>query len=264
MAHTWDPEIYDVYADERSRPHTDLLARVRTTTPDGEVHDVADLGCGPGDLTATLAARWQAAQVVGVDSSAEMLAAAAHHGGPRLRFEHADLRDWLRTAPPVDVLVTNATLQWVPGHLDLMPALVGAVRPGGCLAFQVPGNHDSPMHTIRQELAAQEPYAAHTGQVAAPHAHAPATYLEVLAGLGCVVDAWSTTYLHVLTGDDPVLTWASGTGARPTLEALPEDLRASFRHEYGRRLRDAYPASDVGVVMPFRRVFVVAHVPPAG
>lgn len=261
MTHTWDPELYDVYADERSRPFVDLLARVRTAGPDTEVRSVVDLGCGPGELTHGLTRRWPSAQVVGVDSSAAMLATAARHAGPTLRFEQADLRDWLATAAPVDVLVSNATLQWVPNHLDLLPSLVAAVRPGGCLAFQVPANLDTAMHTIRRELAARAPYAEHTAGIAGPASREPVEYLRALTDLGCVVDAWSTTYLHVLTGEDPVLTWASGTGARPTLQALPEPLRDRFVGEYRDRLREAYPPTDLGVVMPFRRAFVVAHRP---
>ena len=170
------------------------------------------------------------------------------------------MRTW-RPAEPVDVLVSNATLQWVPGHLDLLPHLVGHVTPGGWLAFQVPGNFDEPSHTIRRDLAAEEPYAAHTAGVATPDAFDAATYLTLLAGLGCTVDAWETTYLHALTGEDPVFTWVSGTGARPTLQALPDDLRPAFEDEFKRRLREAYPPGPAGVVLPFRRVFVVAQVP---
>ena len=184
-------------------------------------------------------------------------AARAEHGD--LRFEVADLRDWLRVAEPVDVLVSNATLQWVPGHLDLLPALVDRVAPGGWLAFQVPGNFDEPSHTLRRALAAEAPYAEHTAGVATPAAHDAATYLRALSDLGCAVDAWETTYLHVLHGQDPVFTWVSGTGARPTLQALPDDLRPGFEEELKRRLRQAYPDDGHGVVMPFRRVFVVAR-----
>jgi trans-aconitate 2-methyltransferase len=160
---------------------------------------------------------------------------------------------------PVAVLAPNATLQWVPGHLELLPRLVERVSPGGWFAFQVPGNFDEPSHTIRRELAAEERFAAHIAGVAVPDSHDPATYLEVLAAAGCAVDAWETTYLHVLTGDDPVFAWVSGTGARPTLEALPPGLREEFEEEFRARLRAAYPPHEYGVVLPFRRVFVVAR-----
>ena len=257
MAHTWDPDRYLAYADERGRPFVELLARIAADAP----RTVVDLGCGPGNLTRLLADRWPGAEVRGLDSSPEMIA-RARRADDRIGFEVADLRDWVATGSTgVDVLISNATLQWVPGHLDLLPRLVAQVRPGGWFAFQVPGNFDEPSHTIRRDLAAEAPYAAHTAGVAVPDSHDPAVYLDVLAGLGCAVDAWETTYLHVLTGVDPVFTWVSGTGARPTLQALPDDLRPPFEAEFRRRLRAAYPEHAYGVVLPFRRIFVVAQVP---
>ena len=253
--HTWDPDRYLTYADERGRPFVELLARVDAADP----ATVVDLGCGPGNLTALLVERWPGARVVGLDSSAEMIE-KARATTPAVDFRVADLREWATGADRVDVLVSNATMQWVPGHLELLPDLVARVNPGGWLAFQVPGNFDEPSHTIRAELAAQAPYAAHTTGVEVPGSHDPAVYLTALRGLGCEVDAWETTYLHVLEGEDPVFTWVSGTGARPTLQALPDDLRGRFEEEFKRRLRAAYPDRDGRVVLPFRRVFVVGQV----
>lgn len=253
--HTWDPERYLVYADERGRPFLDLVSRIDAPAP----RLVVDLGCGPGHLTALLAARWPGATVSGLDSSPDMVA-AARRNVPGLDFAVADLREW-SPVEPVDVLVSNATLQWVPDHLDVLPALVAAVAPGGWLAFQVPGNFDQPSHTIRRDLAAEAPYAAHVAGVAVPDSHDPATYLDVLAAAGCSVEAWETTYLHVLSGSDPVFTWVSGTGARPTLHALPPELRPTFEAEFRRRLAPAYPTRPDGtVILPFRRVFAVARV----
>ena len=254
MTHTWDPDRYLTFADERGRPFVELVARIGAAAP----RTVVDLGCGPGNLTALLADRWPDASVVGLDSSPEMIE-KARSVDERISFDVADLRDWAPAAP-VDVLISNATLQWVPGHLELLPRLVSSVAPGGWLAFQVPGNFDEPSHTIRAELASEEPFAAHTDGVAVPSSHDPAVYLDALAGLGCRVDAWETTYLHVLTGPDPVFTWVSGTGARPTLQALPDDLRPAFEAEFKRRLAAAYPEHEYGVVLPFRRIFVVAEV----
>jgi len=256
--HTWDPERYLTYADERGRPFVELVARIGATDP----ATVVDLGCGPGNLTTLLAQRWPGATIAGVDSSAEMIETARRDHGDAGSFEVGDLRDWSAPAG-ADVLVSNATLQWLPDHLNLLPRLLDQVRPGGWLAFQVPGNFDEPSHTIRAELAAEAPYAAHTAVVAVPSSHDPAVYLDVLAALGCTVDAWETTYLHVLTGPDdpdPVFTWVSGTGARPTLQALPDGLRAEFETEFRARLRACYPVREHGVVLPFRRVFAVARV----
>jgi trans-aconitate 2-methyltransferase len=255
VPHTWDPDRYLTYADERGRPFVELVARVGAEAP----ATVVDLGCGPGNLTALLRERWPEADIRGLDSSPEMIA-KARGAEPRITFEVADLRTWAVEAERVDVLVSNATLQWLPEHLDLLPALVGRVTPGGWLAFQVPGNFGEPSHVIRTELAAEAPYADHAHDVHVPSSHDPAVYLEALAALGCGVDAWETTYLHMLSGPDPVFTWVSGTGARPTLQALPGDLRPAFEEEFKRRLRAAYPEHDGRVVLPFRRIFVVAQV----
>jgi trans-aconitate 2-methyltransferase len=250
--HTWDPGSYLEYGDERARPFVDLVARVGATVP----RAVVDLGCGTGHLTALLKRRWPAADVVGVDSSAEMVAAADPDSGVRLVV--GDLREWTPESP-VDVLVSNAALQWVPDHLALLPRLVGRLAPGGWFAFQVPGNFTAPSHALRHRLEQDERFAPYLDGVAGPDAHAPGVYLEALLELGCEVDAWETTYLHVLAGDDPVFTWAVGTGARPTLEALPDGPRQEFQHEFRRALRDAYPSTRHGTVLPFRRVFVVAR-----
>jgi len=253
-SHRWDPDRYLTYAGERGRPFVELLARVAAAAP----REVVDLGCGPGNLTGLLAERWPDAHVVGLDSSPEMIERARALGQP-VTYDVADLREW-RPDAPVDVLVSNATLQWVPDHLELLPSLVAAVAPGGWLAFQVPGNFDEPSHTIRRDLAAEPDYAAYTQGVAVPDSHDPAVYYDALAAAGCVVDTWETTYTHVLSGPDPVFTWVSGTGARPTLQALPDELRASFETEFKARLAAAYPVrSDGTVLLPFRRIFVVAQ-----
>jgi trans-aconitate 2-methyltransferase len=254
VSHRWDPDRYLVYADERARPFVDLLARVGAESPD----QVVDLGCGPGNLTALLAERWRGADVLGIDSSVEMVERARASGIDGVRFEVGDVRAW-RPAEPVDVLISNATLQWVPGHLDLLPGLVDQVATGGWFAFQVPGNHDEPSHVLLHELAADPRFAAYTDGVARPHSHDPAEYADALLDLGLEVDAWETTYQHLLTGEDPVFTWISGTGARPTLQSLPDDLRSAFETEYKALLRDAYPPGTHGTRLPFRRVFVVAH-----
>ena len=250
----WDPNRYLEFADERSRPFLDLLSRVRAADP----KLVVDLGCGPGQLTASLAKRWPGAQIVGLDSSPEMIMRAAEFASPRVRFQVLDLRDW-RPETSVDVIISNATFQWVPGHRALLQSLLSRLTPDGWLAFQVPGNFDEPSHRLLRELAADARYAPMLTGVAWPAAADAAHYLDDLAGLGCSVDAWETTYLHVLSGPNPVFRWISGTGARPVLQTLPDDHRAQFVSEYQKLLNEAYPVRSYGTVLPFRRIFVVAR-----
>jgi trans-aconitate 2-methyltransferase len=254
--HSWDPERYLTYADERSRPFTDLLARIPAT----QVDRVVDLGCGPGHLTRLLKERWPGADVLGIDSSPAMVERAREQVSAGVTFEQGDLRGW-QADPPVDVLLANATLQWVPGHLDLLPRLIAQVVPGGWLAFQVPGNFDQPSHALLEDLSRDERFRAYVEGVARPDAHDASVYLQALLRLGCTVDAWETTYLHLLQGEEPVFAWVSGTGARPVLQALPDGVRERFEAEYRQRLRTAYPPGAHGTVLPFRRVFVVARTP---
>jgi len=254
VGHSWDAETYLTFADERSRPFFDLASRVGATSP----AYVVDLGCGPGNLTATLRHRWPHARVHGVDSSPEMVQKAQALADERLTFEVADLREF-RPSEKVDVLVSNATLQWVPRHLDLLADFAGVLAPGGWLAFQVPGNFDSPSHRLLHELTADPRFAPYCEGVSRPASHDPEVYLARLAELGMRADVWETTYLQVLQGPDPVLRWMQGTGARPVLQALPDDLRAAFEREYAAALREAYPVRDFGTVLPFRRVFAVGR-----
>jgi trans-aconitate 2-methyltransferase len=250
----WDPVTYLQFADERSRPFVDLVGRIGATDP----RTVVDLGCGAGNLTASLAMRWPGAELIGIDSSVEMIEAARNQAGGRVRFQVCDMREW-QPGEPVDVLVSNAALQWVPDHLALLPRLVAGLTEDGWLAFQVPGNFGEPSHVLLQQLAADPRFAAALHRVEWPESFDPEVYLAELFRLGCAVDAWETTYLHLLSGPDPVFRWMSGTGARPVLQALPDDLRAEFVANYQAGLRDAYPERPYGTVMPFRRVFVVAH-----
>jgi trans-aconitate 2-methyltransferase len=250
----WDPTTYLQFADERSRPFADLVGQIHTEQPG----QVVDLGCGPGQLTASLADRWPTATILGIDSSPEMIEQAHRYAASRVSFTLQDLRDW-RPARPVEVIVSNATLQWVPDHRSLLPRLVEALAPGGWLAFQVPGNFAEPSHVLLQRLADDPRFAEFTADRERPDAFDPASYADDLHQLGCHVNAWETTYLHVLTGPDPVFRWISGTGARPVLQALPQQVQEMFVAEYRAALEEAYPARSYGTLLPFRRVFVVAH-----
>ena len=161
----------------------------------------------------------------------------------------------------MDVITCNAVLQWIPGHQDLLSSWVGWLAPGGWLAFQLPGNFDQPSHTILRELASEPRWQPLLdGAQLNRQAGDPADYLALLAGAGCEVDAWETTYLHVLHGEDAVVDWYRGSGLRPVLAALPPALAEEFLAQYRDRIRAAYPAAPYGTVLPFRRVFVVARV----
>jgi trans-aconitate 2-methyltransferase len=250
----WDPATYLLFSDERSRPFDALVRRIGATAP----RAVVDLGCGPGQLTTSLARRWPQARITGIDSSPHMIESAREGISEQVFFELGDVETWQPTEP-VDVLISNATLQWVPDHRSLLPRFVEALASDGWLAFQVPGNFAEPSHALLRSLASDPRFAEATESVRYPDAWDAATYLADLAAFGCRVDAWETTYQHVLQGDDAVFRWISGTGARPVLQALDGRQRNDFVDEYKAALRAAYPPQSFGTVLPFRRVFVVAQ-----
>ncbi|MDI2019677.1 trans-aconitate 2-methyltransferase [Paenarthrobacter nicotinovorans] len=254
----WNPSKYAEFGSHRDRPFHDLVARIQAAKPG----HVVDLGCGPGNMTATLADRWPAAHVVGIDSSQEMLAKAAsltgHYSG--LSFNQGDIAEWMPDND-VDVVVTNAALQWVPGHQEMLAAWLEALRPGAWFALQVPGNFSSPSHALMRELAGSPRWRTRLDGVLR-HDDAvgsPADYLGIMLDAGCSADAWETTYQQVLTGEDPVLEWVRGTGLRPVLSALPAPEADAFEKEYAAMLRQAYPSTAHGTVFPFRRIFAVAR-----
>ncbi|WKU45233.1 trans-aconitate 2-methyltransferase [Streptomyces sp. VNUA116] len=252
----WDPEQYLRHSGPRTRPFYDLLSHVPLRDP----ARIVDLGCGPGNVTALLAERWPRARITGLDTSEEMLRQARERL-PGAEFAHADLREWTPDGT-YDLIVSSATFQWVRGHEESFPAWTGALAPGGVFAFTVPGNFDAPSHVLLHELCESAAWRDRLGGLQRPgYVLTPAEYLERLAGLGLTVDAWETTYAHVLDGEDAVLDWTKGTTLRPVLTALRDDpeARTRFLSEYGALLRGAYPRGPHGTVFPFRRVFVVAH-----
>ncbi|GAA3279255.1 trans-aconitate 2-methyltransferase [Paenarthrobacter aurescens] len=271
----WDPSKYVEFGNHRDRPFHDLVARVRSTAP----VKVVDLGCGPGNLTATLADRWPGAQVVGIDSSPEMLQRArslwqhstaqkpddANPGAGKktqLTFEPGDIAQWEPDAD-TDVVVTNAALQWVPGHEEMMASWLRDLKPGAWFAMQVPGNFTSPSHTLMRQLAESRTWSRRLGGVLRHDGAvgSPADYLGIMLDAGCAADAWETTYQQVLHGEDPVLEWVRGTGLRPVLAALSAEEAAEFEKEYSALLSEAYPSTPHGTIFPFRRIFAVAQKP---
>ena len=196
----------------------------------------------------------------GFDSSPEMIADAA--GLPGVTFSVADAADW-QPAADVDVIVSNAALQWVPNHQQLIARWSSTLPSGGWVAVQVPGNFDSPSHALMRQLAGEKRWAPKLPDVLRNTlaVSPPESYAKVLLGAGLNADVWETTYVHVLTGDDPVLEWVRGTGLRPILAALSPPDAGEFATQLAAELRRAYPQGPHGTLFPFRRVFAVGHRP---
>ena len=256
---SWSPTQYVAFEDERTRPVRDLVAAIPAPRRSGEAALVIDLGCGPGNSTEVLAERFAGAAVRGVDSSAEMVAAARRRL-PQLGFEVADIATYDAPAP-ADVLLANAVLQWLPDHARLLPRLVAMLAPGGSLAVQMPDNLEEPAHVLMRAVAADGPWAAKLGTAAAlrtPMASA-GWYYALLQPLCGRVEVWRTTYYHPLAGATAVVEWFKGSGLRPFLAPLEPSEQQAFLEQYQAEIAKAYPRlADGTVLLAFPRLFVVA------
>jgi trans-aconitate 2-methyltransferase len=253
---SWSATQYTKFEAERNRPIRDLLANI----PNATVATAADLGCGPGNSTELLQARFPDAGVTGMDSSADMIEAARQRL-PAVRFELGDIATWTH-AGPFDVIFANASLQWVSGHETLFPTLIAKLAPGGSLAVQMPDNLEEPAHRLMRRTAAEGPWAAKLADAATVRAvrHDADWYSRVLRDRVASLDIWRTIYHHPLAGGaKAVAEWFKGTGLRPFLGPLDPVEQAAFLARYEAGIADAYPAQPDGtVLLPFPRLFIVA------
>jgi trans-aconitate 2-methyltransferase len=250
----WSAEQYVAFEDERTRPVRDLASAL----PDIEARLVIDLGCGPGNSTEVLAARFPDAAVRGIDSSPDMIESARRRM-PQAQFSIGSIEAWA-DGGPFDVILANAVLHWVPNHATLLPELVARLVTGGALAVQMPDNLDVPAHRLMRETAADGPW-AHT--LAAAAARTPIAdanwYYELLKTACTKVDVWRTTYHHPLAGPGAIVEWFKGSGLRPFLDPLDPPSQAAYLERYTAAVAHAYPPlSDGSVLLPFPRLFMVA------
>lgn len=252
----WDAACYLRYADERTRPAADLAARIKLTAP----RRIVDLGCGPGNSTQVLRTRWPAAEVIGVDKSQEMIQ-AAKATYPDQEWLLSDVSQWMPSRP-VDLVFSNAALQWLPDHDSLLRRLFSTVASGGALAFQIPSANFALVRKLIHEISHEPQWAE---RMKAPRAEltmeTPAFYYDVLEGEASSLDIWETEYYHVLASKPAIVEWISSTGLRPFLAVLTtDDEKSAFLSELQIRVDAAYESRAGGkVLFPFRRTFVIAY-----
>ena len=253
---TWDSQQYLRFFTERTQPAIDLATRIAIESP----REVIDLGCGPGNSTAVLANRWPRAKLTGLDQSLAMVT-AARASYPTIDFSVGDIATWTASRP-LDVVFSNAALQWLNDHAHTFPRLLDQVAKGGAFAFQVPANLAAPGHQLLRDLGGSTKWQRQlTKSVREWQVESPEFYYDALAAHASRLDIWVTEYIHVLPGPNAIVDWYRGTGARPWLDALPDDAtREDFLADYAKEITRAFPAqSDGNVLFPFRRLFVIAY-----
>jgi trans-aconitate 2-methyltransferase len=236
MAEDWSARQYLKFEDERTRPPRDLLAQVPLQSP----RRVVDLGCGPGNSTELLITRYPQADVVGLDSSSDMLRQARERL-PYCTFAEADLATW---SPPegTDLLFANAVFQWVPDHPAVLRRLLERLPEGGVLALQMPDNTDEPALALMREVAKSGPWAAEVGLAAAARDDlpTPAAYYDLLKPFCAHLDIWHTVYNHVMAGPDAIVEWFRGSALRPFLSVLNTDICRRIQRAHRPRLPGAF------------------------
>ncbi|MBD8120813.1 trans-aconitate 2-methyltransferase [Pseudomonas lutea] len=251
---SWSARQYSLFEQQRTRPVRDLVAAI----PRESAQTAVDLGCGPGNSTEVLAERFPQARVTGLDSSTDMLGEARQRLAA-VEFIQAEIGDW-KPAQTYDVILANASLQWVPDHAQLYPRLVSLLNPGGVLAVQTPDNLDEPAHRLAREIAAGPQWADRISDVRHPDRHPAPYYFDLLRPHCAEVDVWRTTYHHPLAGGHPaVVEWFKGSALRPYLQRLDQAAQQDFLDTYLHAISQAYPLlADGTVLLPFPRLFIVA------
>jgi len=258
----WDPLLYLKYSDLRMRPAVELLQRVALEAPSV----VYDIGCGPGHVTRALQEKWPRASVCGVDSSPQMLAAAATEA-EGIAWEHADIRHWVPKAG-ADLIFASAVLHFLDDHETLLPRLLGYLRPGGYLALHMPNWCGTPWYALMREvLATAGPGGTVLGspvlrsELGRNPVQSATFYYQLLADRTAYLDIWETDYLQIVEGDDAVYDWIKASGLRAVTDHLEAGECTSFLAQYVPRLRKLYPnGADGRTLFPFRRLFIVAQV----
>ncbi len=248
---SWNPELYHKFQSERFAPFEDLMGLIVV----GEGLTVIDLGCGTGELTSGLADRLPGSDVLGIDSSPEMLEQAKSKEREGLRFELRSIDD---VAGEWDLVFSNAAIQWVEDHAGLIPSLFALVSPGGQIAVQLPSNHNHETQMLVHEVAKEPPFAdALKGWSRESPVLSINAYAELLYQSGGMnINVFEKVFPHVMRDTDAVADWLSGTMLRPYFDRLPEELHGRFMDRYRKRLRDIYPSDPV--FYPFRRIFFSA------
>lgn len=255
----WNPDHYLRFGDQRTRPSHDLCRQVDLAAP----RTVIDIGCGPGNSTQVLWNRWPHAQVIGLDRSAEMIA-EARLKFPDRQWRQGDAENPLSWGekPPVDLIFSNAALQWIKSHDELVPRLFHQVSVGGALAFQIPCNRYAAIRLHMDEVADDARWRSRMeGPKGSLTMEEPGFYYDVLEPIASKLDIWLTEYLHEMESREAIIDFISSTGLRPYLDALADESeRRQFVGLLRTRVEESYPVHDNGKVLyPFRRLFVIAY-----
>ncbi len=252
----WNPQLYLKFKDERTQPSIDLAARINIDSPER----IIDIGCGSGNSTQVLCSRWPGSRVTGLDNSPAMIE-KAKQDFPSQEWILSD-PSYLSSGLKFDIVFSNAVIQWIPYHEQLIPLLFNSVKDNGALAVQIPIFRDMPLGKSIEKIADNPEWRDYTAGCSGLFTyHDYNFYYDILAERSGRIDIWETHYIHILDSDESVLEWIRSTGLKPYLDRLKDDgMKDKFTAAVLEEIRKNYPLQRNGkVLFPFKRLFFIAY-----
>ena len=251
----WSANQYTKFIKERTQPAIDLANKITISNP----HNIIDIGCGPGNSTRVLADKFKDAYIVGADNSQNMLDKAKSQN-PDLNFMMFDAsKDFTDIKERFDVVFSNACIQWIPNHRELIKNMMGILNDGGVLAVQTPMNYKEPIHRIIEELVCSDKWKKYFPNPRAFYNLKPEEYFDLLSKISSDFTIWETVYCHRMPSHESIMEWYKGTGLRPYLNELSEYDAEEFEREVYNEVVKAYPIQSNGeIIFRFPRFFFTA------
>ncbi len=252
----WDSNQYLKFKRERTQPAADLLSHVPLEAP----VKILDIGCGPGNSTQVLAQRYPNAEIIGIDSSKNMIE-AARKNCPQLEFRICDASSELETlGKDFDLVFSNACIQWIENHDRIIPYWMSVLKSGGAIAVQMPMNYDEPIQLLIQKVTGSDKWKSYFPNPRVFFNLTPEEYFDLLSRVSPDFSMWRTYYYHSMNSIQDILEWYRSTGLKPYLDVLPEDKKESFEQDIMEEIKTAYPARENGrVILRFPRFFFIAR-----
>lgn len=253
----WNANDYMKFGRERTQPAIDLVKRI-PADDDGKLK-ILDIGCGAGNSSAALAARFVNANIIGMDSSENMLE-SARKAYPDITFVKADANNVHNEFDrDFDIVFSNACIQWLPNHSELLKNIMSLLKEGGVMAIQLPVNHEEPIHKIISEISLNDKWKGKCGLPSVFHILSQGGYYDVLARISSDFELWETTYCHRMKSHNAIIDWYRTTGLKPYLDLLSDVDKADFESDILARVKELYPIQENGeVIFRFPRLFFIA------
>jgi len=251
----WNPELYLKFDKERIQPSIDLVSRIDFDNP----AKIIDIGCGPGNSTQILSQRWPECKITGIDNSLAMIA-KAKLDFPDQKWELLDAgKDEI--LGKFDIVFSNATIQWIPNHFELLKKFKSILSDSGIIAIQLPLFFDMPLGQSIVRISKEKRWSAVTES--ANHLftiHNHSEYYDFLSELFNSVEIWESDYIHIMDSHHSILEMIKSSGLRPYTDKLENDIdKRDFEEKVLTDIKKDYPIQkNDKILFPFKRLFFIA------